>query len=247
LVGKARAMVGTASTASLTTALQSAATLIGEVPTNYALNTLFSQSTTGVVNALFDWMSSTRNFGASDKEGGNGLDFVSSKDPRVKVDGAKILRGQDGSNVPTFNHYSSLTSPVAIATGIEARLIEAEAQLAAGNNTTFVATLNALRASNQSYGSVTYVANTLPPLADPGTAEARVNLLFRERAFWMYLTGHRLGDLRRLVRQYGRGTEAVFPTGAYFKGGAYGTDVTLVPSQSETNNTKWAGCTDKNP
>jgi len=247
LVGKARATVGTASTATLTTALQSATTLIGEVPTNYALNTLFSQSTTGVVNALFDWMNSTRNFGASDKEGGNGLDFVSSKDPRVKVDGTKILRGQDGSNVPTFNHYSSLTSPVAIATGIEARLIEAEAQLAAGNNTTFVATLNALRASNQSYGSVTYVANTLPPLADPGTAEARVNLLFRERAFWMYLTGHRLGDLRRLVRQYGRGTETVFPTGAYFKGGAYGTDVTLVPSQAETNNPKWAGCTDKNP
>jgi hypothetical protein len=63
----------------------------------------------------------------------------------------------------------------------------------------------------------------------------------------MYLTGHRLGDLRRLVRQYGRGTETVFPTGAYFKGGAYGTDVTLVPSQAETNNPKWAGCTDKNP
>ena len=247
LVGKARAAVGGASQATLPAALQSAASLVGEVPTNYTLNTLFSQSTTGVVNALFDWMNSTRNFGASDKEGGNGLDFVSSKDPRVKVDGTKILRGQDGSNVPTFNHYSALTSPVAIATGIEARLIEAESQLAAGNTTAFIATLNALRASSQSYGSVTYSANALPALTDPGAADARVNLLFRERAFWMYLTGHRLGDLRRLVRQYGRGTETVFPTGAYFKGGVYGTDVTLVPSQAETNNTKWDGCTDKNP
>lgn len=247
LVGKARAAIGAAPKATLTAALQSAVSLVGEVPTNYTLNTLFSQSTTGVVNALFDWMNNSRNFGASDKEGGNGLDFVSSKDPRVNVDGATILRGQDGSNVPTFNHYSAVTSPIAIATGIEARLIEAEAQLAAGNNTTFLATLNALRASNQSYGSVTYTANALPQLADPGSADARVNLLFRERAFWMYLTGHRLGDLRRLVRQYGRGAESVFPTGSYFKGGVYGTDVTLVPSQAETNNTKWNGCTDKNP
>lgn len=246
LVGKARAAVDAASKANLSAALQSAAAPLGEVSTNYTLNTLFSQSTSGVANAMYDWMNSTRNFGASDKEGGNGLDFVSSKDPRVKVDGTKILRGQDGSNVPTFNHYSALNAPVAIVTGIEARLIEAEAQLAAGNAAGFLATLNALRASNQSYGSVTYTANSLPSLTDPGTPDARVNLLFRERAFWMYLTGHRLGDLRRLVRQYGRGTETVFPSGAYFKGGVYGTDVTLVPLQSETNNPNWTGCTDKN-
>jgi len=44
----------------------------------------------------------------------------------------------------------------------------------------------------------------LAALTDPGTAEARVDLLFRERAFWFFLTGHRQGDLRRLIRQYGR-------------------------------------------
>ena len=74
-----------------------------------------------------------------------------------------------------------------------------------------------------------------------------MDLLFRERGFWMYLTAHRLGDLRRLVRQYGRGIESVYPTGAYFKGGAYGTDVALVPSQTETNNPTWKACTDKLP
>jgi len=42
-----------------------------------------------------------------------------------------------------------------------------------------------------------------------------VNLLFRERAFWMYLTGQRLGDMRRLIRNYGRHAENVYPTGLY--------------------------------
>ncbi|MDB4876370.1 MAG: hypothetical protein JWM41_2816 [Gemmatimonadetes bacterium] len=247
LVGKARTLVDQAKAGALGTNFAAAAALVGEVATNFTYNTVFSKSTAGVVNGIYDWMSATRNFGASDKEGVNGLDFVSAKDPRVKVDGTKILRGQDGSNVPTFNQYTTTDAAVAIATGIEARLIEAEAQLAAGNTAGFLATLNALRAAPQSYGTVTTTATSLAPLTDPGTADGRVNLLFRERAFWMYMTAHRLGDMRRLIRQYGRTAESVFPTGAYFKGGAYGTDVNLVPLQSETNNPNWSACTDRNP
>lgn len=245
LVGKARTLVDMGKAGALGTSFSQAVALVGEVPTNFVLNTLFSKSTAGVVNAMYDWMSGTRNFGSSDKEGGNGLDYVSSKDQRVKVDGTKILRGQDGSNVPTFNQYTTTDAQVAIATGIEARLIEAESQLAGGNTAAFLATLNALRAAPQTYGTVTTTAMT--PLTDPGTADGRVDMLFRERAFWMYITAHRLGDMRRLIRQYGRSTEKVFPTGAYFKGGSFGTDVTLVPLQAETNNPNWAACTDRNP
>ena len=80
-----------------------------------------------------------------------------------------------------------------------------------------------------------------------GSADARINLLFRERAFWFYLTATRVGDLRRLQRQYNRPATAVWPTGAYFKGGTYGTDVTLTPSFAEFNNTAYKGCTDRNP
>jgi hypothetical protein len=77
----------------------------------------------------------------------------------------------------------------------------------------------------------------LTPLTDPGTATARVDLMFRERAFWMYLTGHRLGDLRRLVRQYGRAKESVYPTGAYHKQALIrGTQATFVIPQPEENN-----------
>ena len=235
-VGKARTLLDVGDYAG-------AAALTGTVPTSFVYSVQFSKLTTGIVNAIYDWMNATKNFGASDKEGTNGLDFVSSKDPRILVDGTKLGRGQDGNLTPLITQYPSTDAVVPTATGIEARLIEAEAQLKA-NDPAWLTTLNALRAAPHTYGSVSTPA--MAALIDPGTPAAQLDLLFRERAFWMYLTAHRLGDMRRLVRQYGRGAETVFPTGNYFKGGKYGTDITLVPSQTETNNSGWLACTDKN-
>jgi hypothetical protein len=45
-----------------------------------------------------------------------------------------------------------------------------------------------------------------------------------------------MGDLRRLVRQYGRSATAVFPSGAYFKGGTYGDNVNFPIPVEEDNN-----------
>jgi len=235
LIGKARTLVDMNDYAG-------AAAITGPVPTSYVYTAQFSKLTTGMVNAIYDWMLSTRNFGASDKEGGNGLDYVSGRDARILVD-PKTGRGQDGTPTPTLNQYPGTDAGVPVATGIEARLIEAEAQLKAGNPA-WLTTLNALRAAPQSYGSVK--TTSLTPLVDPGTPSAEVDMLFRERAFWMYMTAHRLGDMRRLIRQYGRTQDKVFPTGSYFKGGTYGADVTLVPSQTETNNPNWSACIDRN-
>lgn len=105
-------------------------------------------------------------------------------------------------------------------------MIEAEAQLKAGQPAAAIATLNAARTT----------VTGLAPLTDPGTEAGRVDLLFRERAFWLFSTGHRTGDLRRLVRQYGRAANTVFPTGAWHKGGNYGVDVTVPVPQAEQNN-----------
>lgn len=216
------------------------------VPTSFVYNVEMSASTSLSVNAAYDWMLATKNFGASDKEGVNGLDYVSAKDPRVNVDGTKLGPGQDGTLTPLFNQFPNLNSPVTLASGIEARLIEAENYLKQGDATNFMATLNAARATKAG----------LAPLTDPGTAAGRVDMLFRERAFWMYFTAHRLGDMRRLIRQYNRGAESVFPTGPYLHGGRYGTEVVLVPAQSELNNPDWGGpgstdpkkvCADMNP
>lgn len=236
IIGKARTMVDMAK-GSRAAPFAAAAALVAGIPTSFVWNASFTTNTSGVVNAIYDWSSATQNFGASDKEGGNGLDFVSAKDPRVRVDGTKTIKGQDGSVVPQLNQYPKPDSPVPVATGIEARMIQAEAYLAANDSVNFISTLNSARAT----------MTGLAPLVDPLTQTGREDLLFRERAFWMYLTAHRLGDMRRLVRQYGRGTETVFPTGSYFKGGAYGTDVTMIPSADELNNHDWTGCTDRNP
>ena len=237
-VGKARMLVDIGD-------YSGAAAITPTVPTSFVYSAQFSKLTTGLVNAIYDWMNATKNFGASDKEGANGLDFVSSKDPRILVDGTKLGRGQDGTPTPLINQYPTTDAVVPVATGIEARLIEAEAQLKAGN-AAWIATLNSLRSAPQKYGAVSTTATSLTPLVDPVTPSAQVDMLFRERAFWMYMTAHRLGDMRRLIRQYSRTQASVFPTGNYFKGGTYGTDITLVPSQTETNNTRWTACTDRN-
>lgn len=125
-----------------------------------------------------------------------------------------------------------------MADGIEARLIEAEAQLRANDLAGMTTTLNDLRAFFPDFG--------LGNLAQPGIQAEAVDLLFAERAFWLYATGHRLGDMRRLVRWYGRTADQVFPTGTYIKGGDYGSDVNLPIPQEEQNNPNSVGCLDRN-
>jgi starch-binding outer membrane protein, SusD/RagB family len=165
---------------------------------------------------------------------------VSADDPRTSADFAGESDFDAGTDLYPPNKYASYTAPEVIADGVEARLIEAEAALAsnyAGANGT-LAILNALRAGAG-----------LTPLAPAATAAAQQNQLFRERAFWMYGTAHRLGDLRRLVRQYGRAATSVFPTGDYFKGGEYGDDVSMPVPQEEENNPNFsrAACNPAQP
>ena len=118
-------------------------------------------------------------------------------------------------------------------------MIEAEAQLRGGNATQALATLNAARAT----------VTGLAPLADAGSAAARVDQLFRERAFWLFGRGNRVGDLRRLIRQHGRTANSVFPTGPWHKGGSYGTDVNFPVPLAEANNPNVSAsntCIDRN-
>jgi hypothetical protein len=82
-------------------------------------------------------------------------------------------------------------------------------------------------------------------LPTPASQDAATTLLFREKAFWTFGRGQRLPDLRRLVRQYGRDQANVFPTGVYFKGGNYGTDVNFPVPSSEQVNPLFSGCLDR--
>ncbi len=159
-------------------------------------------------------------------------------------------------------------SDVAIVMATEAHLIRAEAALRSGDAVEFLARLNFLRASPDIFkqpatpcratvqvtGCPTVPAGgtLLPPLADPGTQTGREDLLFRERGFWLWSTGHRLPDLRRLVRPtseggFGRAETSVYPTGPYYKGGFFGTEKSLVIPLAEKNNPQFTGCLDRNP
>jgi hypothetical protein len=125
-----------------------------------------------------------------------------------------------------------------LASGVEARLIEAEATLRAGDGPGALAILNTLRATMPG----------LAPLPYEASDAARLDQLFRERAFWLFATGHRHGDMRRLVRQYGRPIESVFPTGQYnARGDVYGVDVTFTPDVSELANPAYAHCASRAP
>jgi hypothetical protein len=178
-----------------------------------------------------------RRYSVASGEGTNGVNFSTASDPRLPVcqggDATCKLNGvtqasRDDLGKPFTVQllWPTAASPVTIVSGIEARMIEAEAQLAANDPVGALATLNAARAT----------VTGLAPLTDAGSPAARVDQLFRERAFWLFSTGHRLGDLRRLIRQYGRSADTVFPVGPWAKGGNYGGDVNIPVPQAEQNN-----------
>jgi hypothetical protein len=53
--------------------------------------------------------------------------------------------------------------------------------------------------------------------------------------------------MRRLIRQYGRTQDQLFPGGTHYRGVPYGTDVNLPVPQDEQNNPNFVVCADRNP
>ncbi len=269
-IGKARALVDLGQHAAAATVVSAAPA----VPTTFAYNTTHTLALGRQQNGAFVFINQSERFGVANLDGGNGLNFRSANDPRVPW--ARVPANNVGfdNSTPSYyeGKYASETATVPVANGVEARLIEAEAALKVLDYTGWLNTLNTLRANTALVPSV-FPANFTPnvfvaanfapltPLADPGPATGpdpdrlRVDLMFRERAFWLYLTGHRLGDLRRLVRQYGRTADAVFPGGGgapYVidgnnKGGVFGNEVNIPVSFDETNNPNFLQCINRNP
>jgi hypothetical protein len=218
--------------------LPAAAAAVAAVPEDFVYETEHATTPGALHNGVFEAFNNGE-FGVYDQEGTNGLNYVSAEDLRVQGDSGI---GSDNNTESWFpSKYPSFESSIPTADYLEAQLIIAESELQAGGFAPMTDRLNALRAL---YG--------LPEDIDaPGDAVSGADLLFRERAFWLYATGHRLGDMRRLIRQYGRDPEAVFPTGEYFKGGlTYGTDVNLPLPRREQNNPNLPdtpdGCLDRN-
>jgi hypothetical protein len=140
--------------------------------------------------------------------------------------------------------WPARSDPLPFLSGLDARLIEAEAKLQANDFAGMMSILNALRATPQKLGAITTPA--MAALATPATKDAAIDLYFREKAFWQFSRGYRLPDLRRLVRQYARPQDKVFPSGQFFKGQTYQQDVNFPVTTGELANPNFNSCLDRN-
>jgi hypothetical protein len=242
-IGKGRALLNQGKYAE-------AAAAVAGVNTLFQYNYTHSETTGRQNNGTWSLTVSVARFGEADAEAGVGLPYQSEGnvkkvgggfDPRVSDSVANRAgqgnKGFDGTTVQWVQaKYPLRSTTITIADGVEARLIEAEAALNTGDAAGALTILNALRSNAALLALRGYPAGSLPPLTLQLTPAAQEDQLFKERAYWLYLTSHRLGDLRRLIREYKRPVNSVFPNGPYFKGGVYGTDVNVpVPFQEQNN------------
>jgi hypothetical protein len=247
-IGKGRALLDLGDFAN------AAAATGGTVPLNFVLTTSHSANSTS--NGV--WSGSTSGasrYRLSSSEGTNGLPFLgqtATQERRINWSAStRVGFSSQFTGQPNQSKFGQYTDGV-VATGAEARLIELEAQLQANTQTSFDAVfagLNALRTGGAAIGGATGTSLvTVPAMSggSPTSQSAAIDLLYKERAYWLWLTGHRLGDLRRLVRVYKRDTEAVFPTGTLTSplDGTYGTSTSVTVPFSERNNPNFTGCLD---
>jgi hypothetical protein len=167
-----------------------------------------------------------------------GTKVISWTNPRT----AGVDRGATVYGFPVYfpvQYEYDGVSTVTLASGVEADLIRAEAALRAGDITGWLAILNGLRASSP-------LTDTMAAITDPGPA-TRPDTMFAERAQWLFLSGHRQGDLRRLIRQYPpRTQQTVYPRGVYPGGiNGYGSEVTALFDVRELPNPRFVSCFDR--
>lgn len=242
-IGKARALVALRR-------YTEAAALVAGIPTTYSYDHTFAAVSGS--NAIWGQATSGRRYNVGNNLEGNArnipvannLNFFSAGDPRVPASytittgtGGRpdTTRSQDGNTLSRTTPIWGRETAVAVFNGVDARLVEAEERYQAGDVPGMLAILNALRAAPPPHGTVQ--PDAMPALTDPGTPAAQVDLLFREKAFWTFGRGQRLGDMRRLMRApYNRAANTVFPEGTHYRGGTYGTDVNMPVPQEEENN-----------
>ncbi|MDB4874468.1 MAG: hypothetical protein JWM41_914 [Gemmatimonadetes bacterium] len=246
-IGKARALLN------LGKFTESAAAATG-VPRTFQLFTFHSTASTREQNGMWNAAANgSSRYSVVTKEGGNGLPYLATPDPRIPwAPSTRIGFNSISTNLPTETKFGQTTNGI-VGDGTEAQLDILEARLQGGTQAdrdAVFAGLNTLRTTNTP--AIAAIAGS-----SPSTQAAAVDLYFQERAYWTWLTGHRLGDMRRLVRQYGRNTETVFPTGLIANSGTpsvtgqlsgtYGTATSMVIPFAERNNPNYTGCLDTKP
>jgi hypothetical protein len=244
-----RAQVGLARALTFEGRLDSAALVAANVPDGYADSIERSSNSPSENNGIYWYTNIEARYGVTSGEGINGLNFTidgANGDPRINIGAPNIQTtvGLDDYTVDTIQQkYPTYGASGQLATAAEARLIQAEDFILNGSPGQALAQLNKAR-QDVSPGMMALGAL-------PSDMASQIDTLFAERAYDLWMTGHREGDLRRLVRPttavlpgYGLAQTSVWPTGAYFKNGTYGSQVALLIPRGENENPQYtdAGC-----
>jgi hypothetical protein len=243
LVTKARAQVDLGNFAA-------AAALVASVPTSFQYNFNYSQTTFD--NEWWVMGASVKRYSAGDSvdvagQIFNAIPFARLGDPRVSITDTHTQAEDNHSDFVQVNNWGR-DDPIPPLSGIDARLIEAESHLQTGDIAGMMTILNALRTSPQIIGK--FAVPAMAALPTPPDLTTATNLFFREKALWQFQRGYRLDDLRRLVRQYGRTQDQVFPSGNFTRNGTpagqFGTQVAFPVPDYEMINPNFHGCIDTN-
>jgi hypothetical protein len=124
---------------------------------------------------------------------GTPVEDLAEDNPRAPYTDCRVVGACDtniGADGLTYHlrqeKYDDRGSDIPILSGVEARMIEAEAALIAGNLSDFIGEINDVR---QHFG--------LTDLAQPATQEEAFDVLAAEKFLNMWLEGNRLWDLHR--------------------------------------------------
>lgn len=198
-VGRARTLLNLGQVAA-------AGTDAAAVPAGFVVNAAaLATGTNRQVNLVFVHTQQS-NYSSVD-ESFVGLTFGGVPDPRVTVNVTTTIGSNGFTPLRRVVKYADRGAPIPIASSDEARLIQAEAHVAAGNLQAAVDIINALHVA----------ANNLPPYNGTGQSAAQVLAqVIEERRRELFLESHRLGDMNRyqLSRLPADGT--AFPNGGVY-------------------------------
>jgi hypothetical protein len=187
-------------------------------------------------SGVWNYTINSQSFSVANLKNGTGLPFVTdSTDPRVPS--TESATPSENGQTPFFiqQKYPTPTSNMTLGDYTEAQLIVAEGDIFGGNYAGAMTIMNTLRTNGGVTGAV----------GDSAAASPKDQMLelLKERAYWMYVTAHRLGDWRRMLRPPYNAAPFSFVTGDVYPIGA-GIQPTLeFPTPSTTNpNPNFVAC-----
>jgi starch-binding outer membrane protein, SusD/RagB family len=222
-----------------------AAALVVNVPDLYLYSVGYSFNSTNQYNGVYEFSDNEKRYSVPSSEGTNGLPYRADSDARVVWFDAGTGFNSQTENFSELK-YPGENFPIPVATGIEALLIRAEAAFNTSGPAAALPFINRARTAwnsvNRTLNSTAAVGDTIGQASSIPSGQPGLLFIFKERAYDLWLTAHRLGDMRRLIRQYGFTADQVFPVGPYPLGGNYGDEVALLLPATEASNPNYAVC-----